>query len=970
MRRRISGWIQDFSALMLRNKEKVLLDMDLIQQIDRHLGIVKDANDWARTYLEGEKSRRAHNNIIDIRRRLKKKRFALEGNPAAALYGESQVGKSYLIGSLLSEPGKPFGLTDENGVFHNFVDEINPIGGGSESTSLVSRFSVNYSPKNLKYPVKGVLLTPADLIMALCDSFYSDVKADRENRISKETINDSVAAILSTYTTHTVVQTHLTEDDVLDISDYFNDRIAQADAVLDSTFFREIPRVIESIAPDVWPDVFSLLWNKNKDFTDIFSQLINAYKQLCFAPEVYLPVESVLNRCGTLLDVVRLREIFSATENVSQNYTPTTVVLLPSGAEIQIAKSFLCALTAELVFGQPKSLAEKKPFLRQIDLLDFPGARARMEVRENLIESKNMPDFLLRGKVAYLFNRYSASEKINILLFCAKHTQSSQRTMPALLNNWIVNILGKTPEDRQNFIKNSKVSPLFIIGTFFNVNLAYDSQQDKKGDDTSLKYRWNQRFEKTLANELINVENYNWFDNWTLDQRAFRNIYLLRDFAKSEDKSHLYEGFAEYKKEVSEIPVPGYPDFRDDLKKSFVEYPFVKQHFENPSYSWDEAATINKDGTELIISKLSVVAENISQARSKKLIRELIEIKEDFLQVLRKYYHSNDKDAELQSAKSVAGNVQLCLDGAFSADGIRDFGSLMRELMIKESEVLKLFRSIVTDINHSDLVNRDKYSTFRINVPVVAGDTIETYFARLCAHYEKVGDGQIEAFRQELEARHIDLKELIAGASNLVKNNSQQLSEALLAFWLESLYSDEKKCIKAILASDGCTALQDIKDMYEKLFKKYNVEKRLADSISEYVDGKAKNELPYEIISDVCSEELNNCIRTVGFAYLDNAEIKDLEMANEKNNLGLKIETNNEEPDQSVEEVFTRIDRWADIISSDPYQMKSLSNYRNYLSWYNRLKIGFVIVCEIPNYDVAANEILGQTITECNNIQY
>ena len=59
-------------------------------------------------------------------RKLNKKKYELESNPAAAIYGESQVGKSYLISSLLSEVGNPFSITDENDVVHNFIEKIKP----------------------------------------------------------------------------------------------------------------------------------------------------------------------------------------------------------------------------------------------------------------------------------------------------------------------------------------------------------------------------------------------------------------------------------------------------------------------------------------------------------------------------------------------------------------------------------------------------------------------------------------------------------------------------------------------------------------------------------------------------------------------------------------------------------------------------------------------------------------------------
>ena len=82
------------------------------------------------------------------------------------------------------------------------------------------------------------------------------------------------------------------------------------------------------------------------------------------------------------------------------------------------------------------------------------------------------------------------------------------------------------------------------------------------------------------------------------------------------------------------------------------------------------------------------------------------------------------------------------------------------------------------------------------------------------------------------------------------------------------------------------------------------------------------------------------------------------------------LEENNNPKENSLEELFTRIENWADIIQSKPEEMKKLPSYRNYLEWYNRLKIGFVSVCDIPNYDVASNEKLGKIIADSKHIKY
>lgn len=939
--------------------------------IIKQLEIIEKSNNWIRTSLDGQKAKAAYRDMVKCRRKLKKKKFALEGNPAAAMYGESQVGKSYLISSLLSEEGNTFCITGEDNAVHNFIEEINPPGGGSESTSLVSRFSVTFKPVNPKFPVKAVLLSPSDIVLVLCDSFYNDLNLKTNQNIhfiSAEEIKAEIFELVESLKHRTPQQFYFCEDDVLDMQDYFDEYFQKADKVINSNFFEEISLIISKATPNEWKNIFSLLWNKNEIFTNLFGELIDQYQKLNFSTEVYLPIESVLYTNGTLLDVKRLREIFTEPDRIEPKYTSnTTLFLSKPNQEIDFKKSYLCALTAELVFSQSETLLKTKPFLKETDLLDFPGARSRMEQPLEAIENKTIPDLLLRGKVAYLFNKYSDAEKINILIFCAKHEQTAQRIMPRLLNNWINKVVGENVDKREDFIIKSKISPLFVISTFFNVNLAYNPLQDKAdGTGTPLSNRWLQRFTTTLEKEYFDTGFHTWFKNWTKSQQDFQNIFLLRDFEKSEIPSNLFKGFNANKIELEEVPTPNYPNFREELRQSFIDYSFVKLHFSNPAESWDEAASINKDGTKLIIEKLTIAADNINTARKAKMQDEIKEISKMILAELMKHFHSNDKDEELHRAKNTAGDIQFKLATAFSAAKIKHYGQLMKELMIDESVVLELFRKKLNSLEHRDIVNMDKYSTYRIDVPVENDDTPEKYFERLCVKYEKTTNQRREEFRLQLQSMKIDLDTLINANSDLIKNNAQQLADVLIEYWFEHISLNDKIIIQQIFAQD--TSLDSIKEMYHKLFKKSGIAKRIADKIRNYIDEKNKTDLPYELIADISSELLNKCISTVGFEYLDESEIKALHEANKINNLGLILDTNTKPTENSLAELFTKIEMQADIMSTQPEEMKSLPSFRNYLAWSNRLKVGFVSVCDIPNYDVNTNANLALLIEECKYI--
>ena len=149
------------------------------KNIQKQLEILKKSNVWIKTSLEGNKAKEAYRSLVNCRRKLNKKKFAIEGNPAAAMYGESQAGKSYLVSALLSESGKPFVVFDGEGNEFDFKNQINPRGNEMESTSVVTRFSAKYKWINQNYPVIAKLLSPTDLILVICEAYYNNLKVNK-----------------------------------------------------------------------------------------------------------------------------------------------------------------------------------------------------------------------------------------------------------------------------------------------------------------------------------------------------------------------------------------------------------------------------------------------------------------------------------------------------------------------------------------------------------------------------------------------------------------------------------------------------------------------------------------------------------------------------------------------------------------------------------------------------------------------
>jgi thiol-disulfide isomerase/thioredoxin len=183
-----------------------------------------------------------------------------------------------------------------------------------------------------------------------------------------------------------------------------------------------------------------------------------------------------------------------------------------------------------------------------------------------------------------------------------------------------------------------------------------------------------------------------------------------------------------------------------------------------------------------------------------------------------------------------------------------------------------------------------------------------------------VTDEQKEQFRKDLADRHVNLDDLISGGEDFIKNNAQQLADALLKYWLSSIFKPDKRMAQHLLVEDGNSSLQDIAEMFEKLFSKIDLSNVIARHIRGYVDGHGKTDLPYEIVADISAELLNRCVQSVGFDYFDDAEITSLKQANDKNALGLVFETVTE-TETSLEKMFYRVENWTDILKSNPEEI-------------------------------------------------
>lgn len=933
----------------------------MMQDIKSQIAIIESSIVWAKKF---GKETFPVEELKEYRRTLKRIANSLEENCSAAAYGESQVGKSYLMSSLLSTADSPFVITN-NGKEYSFIDELNPSGGNTsktESTGVITRFTINNDNEAMKNYVKVKNLSVADLLMLLVDSYYNDLKIDSTKVLLSDQINSELKNIQHFWVSkNTSVQNALTEDDVKDLCDYIAQVLGSNAVNITRSDFRKIvaPK-IQFVSCENWVKIFSILWNKNEELSHLFSLLINEYKKIKFQTDIYVPFEAVLRDKGTLLKIEWLDSVCGLKHETNTDILFTDVYnaqgqLLASSFN----KSSLSALIAELTFVLPKQIANDRRFLNKIDLLDFPGARSREKFKEQEIATV-LPTILRRGKVAYLFNKYSRSLRISSVLFCHHNDQKNEPSLGETINDWIETNIGKTPEERtEDLTRTNGVSPLFLIATKFNIELER-TKNDSAANVELLGEHW-KRF-KTVLPEIIKPAT--WFDNWVVRgglfrSEAFQSIYLLRDYYWSM-KNQVFDGYNDKTKspEISRHIHEDYPDYFKNLENNFLNNEFVQKHFADPKVSWDEVSSLNSDGSRAIIRDLDAISGVLDAARREKYLKELRSIKNEILAKLCTYYEPENKEENNMRTRTIIGEIRRRLDSQIGKKP-ETFGYIIDQLMTPVGDIRKIAYDIVV-LKAETPKDFNEIILIRTQAGINLNDNKQTNIQRLCDYYAC----DIEILEKEFSENGFTVEDVVSNECSVAATVADVVSNNIIDYWTSFINQQVKRLEKFLPHSD------EVAFMLQTLCKRLGVQKTISIKIDQYSRVFPDNDLP-NAIADFASLTLNNFVSSIGREYMT---AKDIDNIREKAHAcNLVIDLSPEASDVkrtqiSVLDALQAFDDAADPTSVSITTLMKLPFWDNFQRWKNLLVIGLLYSADVSHCDPVANEAIKNIIDNCKTL--
>lgn len=966
------------------------------------IDIINRGMDWLKAN-KPEQYDQAFFRMVDGRRRLRRQERALSENPAIGAFGESQTGKSYQINTLLNRRDKPFRIksTDHpEGI--GFVDKINPIGDDREATGVVTRltsFRRDPGRYNKDYPVIVKLLTVGQITTILAAGYYSNIRdyttySDEELKV----ISKDIYARYADKAPQT--STPFDEDDILDIKAYLATYVeAATQGLLRSKYFEAVAKVIRAVPAGEWVSVLKYLWHENEVITRLFERLVADLEKFDFAAEVYVPVEAVvhggINR-QTIMSVACLNGLDEPDWDVR------TDVYVPAGGDrtkLNTVRDFptcdLCAVSAEIVFkideeyldeeleycyddsrnGAPgwlsstsrRKLAGKvtKNLLATTDLLDFPGARSNEQQDESFCTEGQrdksgqsvIVKLYLRGKISYLFNHYSESHGMKVLLFCHHHKQSEVKNLYILLDQWVRRNVGATSAERATTLaRTGGISPLLLVATKINIDMTRKNHESHN-TPTAINTRWDDRFRTVLLDAVLNWSNVDWFRNWSAAGKSFKDTYLLRSYeycSCTPAGNQMFRGF-DVATSSPERELEMDPDYYRSLRNTFIANSSVRELFADPELAWDAASTVNNDGSLFIIERMAKVASAAADIRNEQMKRERDDIMQRVRDILANEYDSENEGEKLERNIETAKNLRWEFDASCSYDSYY-FGHLLQALQVTEAECLEVVHELVhgTAINN-DLNNLREYQIIRRRCRNFEG--CDSDDARWNVLQRAYGWRTKEQAMAELGRRGIDTALLFSGNTR-PKNNQVFIADHILDLWREKVKSEE--IMNTFTGADGFNPVL-MKDLVKSLLdsaERLGLADCIAERIRTEVSVNNLAQIKESLVADMMASTLNAFVNDFGYSLL----------SDEQKNAAREI------ADQYYVPLYNYIDRdrvesYAHDELSDMFErvfesgdalIESFDNHYN--EWIEYMTVAFIVHLKRSDLSPEANRALGNLI--------
>lgn len=593
-------------------------------------------------------------------------------------FGISQAGKSYLISALAAgSNGELEALYGDRKV--DFIKEVNPVGGGKEATGLVTRFTRQVPDAPAGYPVPLRLFSEIDLAKILANTWFNDFNHEQLSyQLDESRIEERLRPYLQR-SGQANGHSGVSSEDVVALWDYLNASFRKSVEKLEHAYWPQVLEVAPTLSPNERAELFSLLWGELPELTETYRSLANVLAKLNHAEMVFAPLETLIDHSrGSIMNVDSLNKLGS---NQSHAVEIRFWKENQQTGSASLSQAELAALTSELIF--PLAEVTDQSVTRQVDLLDFPGYRGRLKLTALKDADPDNPvsQLLLRGKVAYLFERYTDNQEMNALVVCASSfKQSDVADVGPVLTRWVDKTQGKNADER-----GGTKPGLFWAITMCDMRIT----DSLKKTESQLKEACDGMLHITL---LERFAQYEWLKEWSPGQ-PFNNCFLVRK--PGMDNPFLTLENIPGQESLKEVALADrYRGVLDTMGAVFASGEKIKRHVADPSAAWEAMLSLNDGGMHRLTEALRGVAN--LEFKLKRLQTQLRECRENTGDKQLGRWFEKDGEGKIEQKQAIAKDLWQGLSACAPS-----IGEMINRLDLPPHELRNIYLSIRDQDNES-----------------------------------------------------------------------------------------------------------------------------------------------------------------------------------------------------------------------------------------------------------------------------
>jgi len=569
---------------------------------------------------------------------------------AAAVYGPSQVGKSLFVGRVLiasSDDYSPLGRDEQSGppAYYqhlSFDTDLNPQSGSNEATALVTRFTTKdriAANVSAEYPVMVRALTRAQWLRVVARGFSGECQTPDRNW-TQDQLEDLFDEVATRYS-YTEVDRRW-RIDLIDAYAYMR--------VCDRRGFQSKESVLNGLLNryPLTEDGYialaaNIFWDNWSDLTTLFIRISNFLESIHsddHDPAIlthWAGVRFLLDsqrakvherrnsRCFKLVDW----EDFRLVEREGWHVLEYDEGRGGGNLDLETIQASMLEMVMPCL---PHRLNEDwRKCIEMIDILDVPGMRAgRQGAEQGKRQSAELPEeqmeIVKRGKVAYLFERYTEEMLIQTLLLLARGGNLEVTAqMKYHIDKW-----GRARYGDEIWPTKvrDKLPALFLGVTGID-------EEFRNRDEYADAMLYNARLAQ-VADALAEV-----MTDFGGAGKSFTNVYPLR-----------YPGTWDADREAQETEGA---DKWKHAGDAFLKSDMVKTYVSDPEMKWERAMTDGDGGLSLISQAWREVTT--AHKKQEQLENAIKEVRSRLMQLAQSWVVNADSNIDREQRRTCAERV-------------------------------------------------------------------------------------------------------------------------------------------------------------------------------------------------------------------------------------------------------------------------------------------------------------------------